>query len=231
MKIIKSTKIILNVLLFALLFTACSKSDSLDSAPIYISGVSLIQASPTTEKLDVYISNTRASKDDFSFGEKTDYLNVYSGSRTFTLTKKNSATPLTSAPFTLEATKGYSLFVIDKLENVKFLLLTDDLILPESGKAKVRFVNLSPDGGTLNLAIAGKTTDLATNKAFKDYSSFELVDAAEKVTFNIKNGAGLVEATLPDVKIESGKIYTIWTKGLKSAIDDTKFGAAIFTHK
>ena len=32
-------------------------------------------------------------------------------------------------------------------------------------------------------------------------------------------------------KIEAGKIYTIYAKGLKANADDTKFGAAIFTHK
>ena len=59
-----------------------------------------------------------------------------------------------------------------------------------------------------------------------------MVDAAESVTFNIKDKAtGDVLATVADVKVEDGKIYTLYAKGLKANTDNTKFGAAIFTHK
>ena len=229
MKNFTFTKTLLSVLLVALFFSSCSTKS--ESTPIYISGVSLIQASPTTEKLDVYIADTKASKADFSFGEKMDYLNAYSGDRTFRVTKKGSADVISSAQLKLEPALGYSVFVVDKLATAQFLFLKDELVVPAAGKAKIRFVNLSPDGGSLSLGIAGKTTDVSTAKAFKEYSNFETIDAADKVAFNIKNSTGVVETALVDVKIESGMIYTIWVKGLKSATDDTKFGAAIFTHK
>lgn len=231
MKISLKTKTLLAALTITLGLASCSKND-IDNTPIYISGVSLVHASPTTEKLDVYIDNTRASIDDFAFGTKMDYLRAYSGDRTITVTKKGSAAKLTTDLIKLEPEFGYSVFVVDKFETIDILTLKDDLTKPAAGKAKIRFVNLSPDGGPLNLAINGVATDLVDNKAFKEFSTFQTIDAAEKVTFNIKNKATtLVEATLADVKIEDGKTYTIYAKGLKANTDDTKFGAAIFTHK
>ncbi|MBC7565410.1 MAG: DUF4397 domain-containing protein [Pedobacter sp.] len=112
------------------------------------------------------------------------------------------------------------------------MFLEDDLAKPANGKAKVRFVNLSPDAPALNLSITGKETDLVTNKLFKEYSTFTEMDAAEKVTFNVKNkDTGALETSIADVKVDAGGIYTIWVKGLKSDTDSTKLGVAIFQHK
>ena len=209
---------------------SCMKNQ--DYTPIEIAGLSVIHASPTTQQLDVYADNNITTAGEFSFGTKLDYVNAFAGSRIFTVTRKGSTSALNSEPFTLDKEIGYSLFVIDKLENIKFLLLKDDLAKPTSGKAKIRFVNLSPDASALNLAIDGQTTNLFTNKIFKEYTTFDEITAADKVTFHVKNNAtGAVEATLSDVKIEDGKIYTIYAKGLKANTDNTKFGLAIFTHK
>ncbi|TCC93720.1 DUF4397 domain-containing protein [Pedobacter frigiditerrae] len=230
MKLTFNYKALLAATALSLGLISCSKND--DYIPPAISGISIIHASPTTEKLDVFINNTKISVNDFSFGTKMDYLNAYSGKRKFDVAKTGTTTSLKSQEFTLEPQEGYSLFVIDKLENINLLFLKDDFTQPAAGKARIRFVNLSPDAEALNLAIAGSATDLFTNKAFKEYSTFESIDAAEKVTFNIKNKTtGANEVVLADVKIEAGKVYTLYAKGLKATADATKFGAAIFTHK
>ncbi|TKC12709.1 DUF4397 domain-containing protein [Pedobacter polaris] len=231
MKISLKFKTIIAALFITLGLASCSKIDG-DQTPIQISGLSLIHASPTIEKLDVYVDNTRANVEDFAFGAKIDYLNAYSGDRNLTVTKKGLTTKLTSKLLKLESGLGYSVFVVDKFETVDLLMLQDNLAKPAAGKAKIRFVNLSPDAGALNLEVVGKTPDLIDNKAFKEYSEFVAIDPAEKVSFNIKNKtSGAVETTLVDIKIEDGKIYTLYAKGLKATADATKFGAAIFTHK
>ena len=230
MKISFNYKAIIAAVTISVALLSCSKTP--EYTVVDISGLSLIHASPTTEKLDVYVDNSKATISDFAYGSKIDYLNAYSGNRTLRLSKKNAAVALRTDMVTLVTNKGYSLFVIDKLEDVKFLLLEDDLTKPATGKARIRFVNLSPDAAALNLAIEGKPTDLFTNKAFKEYSTFEDIDPGDNLKFNIKNKTtGNVETSIADVKIEAGKIYTIYAKGLKAATDDMKLGAAVFTHK
>lgn len=213
------------------LLGSCMKHE--DFTPQPVAGLSIIQASPTTEKLDFFVGSTKPSQAvGLSYTDKVDYLNLLPGNRQLGVTKKGEQTPLKSESFIIDANFGYSAFIVDQLEDISILLLKDDLTQPETGKARIRFVNLSPDAPALNLAIADKETDLFTNKLFKEYSTFESIDAAEKVTFNLKDKeTGEVEATLADVKIESGRIYTIWVKGLKAATDDTKIGLAIFQHK
>ncbi|WP_379086876.1 DUF4397 domain-containing protein [Pedobacter sp. UC225_65] len=143
MKISFNYKAIIAAVTLSVALLSCAKKQ--DYIVVDVSGLSLIHASPTIEKLDVYVDNTRATISDFGYGSKIDYLNAYSGNRKLTVTKKESGVALKSEFATLTVNKGYSLFVIDKLENIKFLLLEDDLAKPAAGKAKVRFVNLSPD--------------------------------------------------------------------------------------
>lgn len=212
------------------LLVSCSKDFDDTPAPA-VSGLNIIHAVPTTELFDFFVDNTRANNEDFGFTKKLGYYNLYAGERQLSITKKNSGTSILSEKFTFEPERGYSLFIIDKFESPKFLLVRDSVSLPASGKANVRFINLSPDAPVLNLAVAGAATDLVTDKAYKQYSEFTTIDAAQRVTFNVKNKeTGAIEATLPDVDIVSGRTYTIWVKGLKAATDNNKLGLAIFTH-
>jgi len=223
-------KIIVATLTISTVLMSCMKDNDNVPAPS-ISGLNVIHASPTTEKLDFLVDNTIANLAELAYTTKIGYLNLYSGSRQLSVVKKGSSTPIVSQKFSLEPQTAYSLFVIGKIDTAKLILLKDSASAPAAGKAKVRFVNLSPDATALNLAIAGSTTDLFTNRAYKQFTTFESVDAAEKVTFNVKNTTtGAIETALVDTKLESGKIYTIWVKGLKAATDDTKLGVAVFTH-
>ncbi|TKC04891.1 DUF4397 domain-containing protein [Pedobacter frigoris] len=224
-------KTLIAAVTLSMALASCSKDDD-NYTPQPISGVSVYHASPTTEKLDFYVGTNKANQADFAFGNKIEYLNVYSGERQVTIKKKGAEASVVTEKLTFEPQTGYSLFVADKFDALKFLLLKDDLTKPAASKARVRFINLSPDAPALNLSIAGKDTDLFTNKLFKEYSTFETIDAADKVTFNVKNTTGGALATsIADVKIESGKIYTIWVKGLVAATDDTKIGVVVSEHK
>ncbi|WP_113660565.1 DUF4397 domain-containing protein [Pedobacter nanyangensis] len=230
MKLSFTYKAIAAALVLSLGFLSCSKLDR-DYEPVQVSGLNVIQASPTTELLDVYVDNSRATATDFEFGNKIGYLSAYAGNRIFNVTKKGSATSLKSITHNLKPQVGYSLFVANTLANIELLMLEDDLAKPATGKAKVRFVNLSPDGGSLSLNVGGAATDLVTNKAFKEFSAFEAVDATQSVTLNIKNAtSGAIEATIADAKFEDGKIYTIYAKGLKANTGDLGFSAKMFLH-
>ncbi len=230
MKLSFTYKAIAAALVLSLGFLSCSKLDK-DYQPIQVSGLNIIQASPTLELLDVFVDNTRATASDFEFGNKIGYLSAYSGNRAFNVTKKGNSTSLKSLAYNLKPQLGYSLFVANTLANIELLMLEDDLTKPAAGKAKIRFVNLSPDGGNLSLNVGGAATDLSTNKAFKEFSTFEAVDATASVTLNIKNAtSSAIEATIPGVKLEEGKIYTVYAKGLKSGTGDLGFSAKIFVH-
>jgi hypothetical protein len=225
-------KAIVTAVALSLGLASCSKFDDSNYDPIEVSGLNVIHASPTTELLDVYVDNSKANNaTDFEFGDKIGYLSAFSGNRRINVFKKNSTTSLKSLDYNLEPQLGYSLFVVNKLEDIELLMLKDNLTKPAAGKATIRFINLSPDAGSLSLNVNAAATDLVANKAFKEYSDFITIDAAEGVNFDVKNATtGAVETSVTNVKIEDGKIYTIYAKGLKANTDDTRFSAKIFVH-
>lgn len=226
---INHTNIIVAFIL-SVLFVSCAKDSN--EPVIDVSGLSIVNASPSTEKLDVYVDNTKVTNSSgFGFGDKIDYLSAYSGNRRMTITRRDSNVPLKTELFALEPQFGYTLFIIDRFADIKFMLLPDNLTKPVKGKASVRFANLSPDSEPLTLSVENKTAFI-TNISFKDYSNAILVDIGDKVTFEVReHRTGNLVLSLPDVKIEDEKIYTIYVKGLKAATDETKLGVAIYTHK
>lgn len=223
-------KTLIAVLAVSVMFAACSKDKY---EPQQVAGLSIINAFAAPDSLDFYIDQTRANRAALKFNGKIDYLNLFPGNRALSITKRGSNKVLISERFNLASGIGYSVFVLDTLNTntKKYLLTQDDLTAPVADKANVRFINLSKDAPALSLGINGKDTDLFTAKAFYEYTAFTAVDPGESITFNIKAGPD-VKTTLPNVKIEKGKIYTIYAKGISTAtIDSLKLGAAIYTHK
>jgi len=223
-----TTKIALSLLAITTIFTACKKD--WDDTPIEAAGLGFVHASPGTGALDFILDNQKIGS--FTYTNDRGYYAAYPGNRIIGVAKKDSLKYLTNGTGLLKQGAFYSAFVVDTLKSTKILLVEDDLKAPETDKAKIRFINLSPRSAALDLAVEGNATALVTAKAFKEYSTFSTINPSESYTFQLKDaGSATVRATLTAVKIEKGKIYTIWAKGLSTATDSTKFGLAIMTNK
>lgn len=160
------------------------------------------------------------------------YGDIKAGATEFSFTKKDGTEVLAKISGTIKLSSSYTLIVGDKSPKTSLVLVEDDLSAPAADKAKVRFANLSPDAAVLDLYVSGKTDAGVSKKAFKDVSGFINVDPGAEVKFEIKeNGKTDVLATLDKYKVEKGKIYTIWAKGLKDATDATKLGIEVMTNK
>ncbi|MNJ97145.1 hypothetical protein D3C87_148870 [compost metagenome] len=224
-------KAFIAVLTVSVVFVACSKHRY---ETVQVAGLSMINAFAAPDSLDFYVDQTRVNGKSFKFNSKIDYKNLFPGNRALSIAKRGSNKALASERFNLVSGELYSIFVLDTVNTntKKFLLTQDDLSAPAADKAKVRFINLSSDAPALSLRVNGKDVDLFTGKAFYEYTSFTSVDPGTSVTFNINDATGATKTTLPNVKIESGKIYTVYAKGISTAtIDSLKLGAAIYTHK
>lgn len=240
------SKTFIGLMVLSVGLTACSKK--FDSEPVKVAGISFINASPIAGDFDVIVGNARANGDKtFKYNDKLDYLGLYPGIVGIGITKKGETNFIVGVSESFQPGKAYSIFVVEALQK-SLLKLEDDLTVPEGNKVKIRFVNASPDAPALSFGIKGQATDLATNKPFKTFSDFLTIDASDKVTFEIKdNATKAVKASLVDVKIEKGKIYTIYAKGLQGPAapsvsfakvsaaadvpDEFKFGVGFFEHK
>ncbi|MCZ4245023.1 DUF4397 domain-containing protein [Pedobacter punctiformis] len=224
-----TSKIIFSLFAVTLFFSSCKK-DWNNSDPIEAAGIGFVHASPGAGALDFIVDNSRVNNKIFTYTNDMGYFAAYPGSRLIGVTKKDSLKYLTTTTATFKSGKFYSIFVIDTLKKNSILVLEDDLTAPETDKAKIRFVNLSPDAPALDLAIQGQPALFAT-KAYKEFTSFVAVAPSDNYTFEVKESANPgAKTTLEAVKIEKGKIYTIWAKGLKSKTDSTKFGLKVMSN-
>jgi len=222
----------LAVLLAVFSLTSCLKNDNDYATPNY-AALSVINASPKLEKFDFVIDNQLVNNDAFNFTERLPYFNIYSGSRRIGIYKDDTTDSLRTGTLIAQPGKIYSLYVVGEAPNHEFLTITDSLASPTTGKAQVRFLNLSVNAPSLNLNYGADST-LFSNVAYKGYSDFVEIPGGKKYNFsvgteaNIASGSGNI-ATESNVMIESGKIYTIWAKGIydETTVDSLKLGLKI----
>lgn len=201
------------IIIFSL--NSCVKGEE---SSLNISSLSVIHASPGLPAIDFYYNGARINGDSIiAYGDTIPNKFFNSGTASIVVKKYISSTTYISTSIDLQSEKNHSFFVVGKPNEVTYLFTTDDLTAPASGKAKLRFINLSPDAANLSFKI--NSINLFGSMAFKSYSEFSPVDPGEqKISIHDSvSGAILAEQNL---NIEAGKIYTVWAKGLVSTTEN-----------
>jgi hypothetical protein len=216
--------------LISFLLTSCLKTDNAPYNPP-TGLLSFIQASPDEPPLDFFLNNNRVNQGALYFGDNIDYVSAIAGPRIVNFYATGTTTPILSAPITLNQSTAYSLFLVNKASSPQVLLLTDTLTKPATGNATVRFVDLSPDAPAVDLAVQGGAV-LVPNKSYEGYSSFVPVVAKSSYTFEVRQaGTSTVLATLSNVPLVAGSVYTIWFGGLATPTSNNdKLSANIVTN-
>jgi hypothetical protein len=218
--------------LAVILLASCSK-DKNNAVPVAPkANLAIVHASPGSPELDFQINGTKVNQKSLVYGTFLTYGTLQSGKLDFSITKKDAKDVLAKAAVELKSDKAYSVYISDIPEKAALLLTEDDLSAPAADKAKIRFVNLSPDAGDLDLNLVGKATSLFAKTTFKTSTAFISIDPGTEVDFEIaENTKTVAVATLSKVKIEKGKIYTIWAKGLKAGTEGTKLDVSLIVNK
>jgi hypothetical protein len=202
---------------------SCTKTHE-EPAPI-ISGLAFIAASPDAPGVALFVDQNRVNYDSVRYADQSDYLNAYSGNRQVSAYQRS--TKKVSANITLKQGKFYSLFLAGKWQNAEFVLLDDSLAKPETGKANIRFLNMSVGAPSLDLGLDNGTT-LVSGRDYKQNGGFIAVDGNKAYKFVIReHGATQVKVTLPATSLQAGHIYTIWAKGIYTATDTTGPGGEV----
>jgi len=191
-------------------FSSCSKDENSVAA---ISGLSVVNVSPTLATYNVYLNSTKVSTAALPFTGSINYFQITPGINSVKFTTASSTESVLTKSINLEADKAYSLYLVDKADKLDGFLVSDDLTVATADKAAIRFINLSPDAGTLTLnQISGSS--LSTDQAYKGVSAFSNTEA-KTYSLQIQDKAtGTVLAKLENVTLTAGKIYTIIAAGL-----------------
>jgi hypothetical protein len=219
-------------LLSVLFITSCSKDEVEANANLMI-----VNASPNGSNVDAAV-NGSVIVSNLAYPNHSEYKAVASGSNNVTVSSTGSSTAFINGTLTMEAGSYYSLYVTDSANKRKEAITKDDLSAPAAGKAKVRILHLSPNTGSLDIAITGSgtTTINMAGRSFNDIrtntslAAFQEVDAAG-LSLQLKvAGSATTVATIPVPALTAGKIYTFIIKGFTGATGTTALGIEVIQH-
>lgn len=210
---------------FCLLQLSCVKDHNNYVAPP-TALLMVAQASPDAPAEAIFLNNNRVNNIAFNYNDVVGYFNAYTGSRTVILYNFISGTKIAADTIELKDKTAYSLFLSNTAAHPNFTLLTDSLAQPAAGMATIRFVNVSPDAGAADLV--ANSTALVVNKAYRGASQFKPVTGGATYKFEIrKNGTNTILATLDNINIKTGSVYTVWLHGLAAGSGNSKLSADI----
>ncbi len=231
-------------LFLILIFTAtlslaigCSEDNASTPTPTLQARVLVVHASPNAPGVDVLIDNQKVNQQPLTFPRNTGYLSVNAGTRNVKVNVAGTITTVINADLPLEGNRNYSVFAIDSVSKISALVTNDDLTAPAAGKAHVRFIHLSPNAPAVDVSLPGQAAGqgLFTNRTFN-----RTITAAEQAFTPVDTGTVNLEVRqagttnvvlpLPNVRLDAGKIYTVFAKGFLGGEGAQALGAEIILH-
>lgn len=217
--------------LLIVIMASCHKDDH-NSVNSGVSSLTLVHASPGTVAYDVKLNGRRLNIGAFTYGNYYNYGLVSAGNAEFSITNAETNNVAAKETFSLKPYGAYSLYIADIPSKVSLLLTQDDLSAPSAGKAKLRFINLNPEAGSLNLNFLGDTTTLFANIPFKSNTAFIQIAPATGIGFAIADSTGTnILATSSKYRIDQGRIYTVIAKTAKSATDTSTLAIGVIKNQ
>lgn len=213
MNIFTNRSILLFFAIFLISLSSCKKHDP----DVVVNGeakVKMINAAQTEADQDVFVDGGKRSTAALAFGQTTDYLKVASGNRTIRF--MGSANLETESALNFTPSLTYFTFLVNDRNGAREIVsYEDNLSNTESGKAKIKLINLTPYFTTgINVSVQAGT-QFVNGLLFKEASSYFSVDADLNLRYNVV-GSGNIK-TIDNANFVAGKIYTIWFSGATAA--------------
>jgi len=197
--------------------SSCKKDNSVsaDTSAKGSAFLMITNAADGSASQDLLIDNVKLSGSTVAYTQSTGYIAVPAGDHSAQFVTTGTTTVNSSTTLSLQAGQYYSVYYSGSSTSSASSSSSDDLSAPSSGKAKVRFVNLSAAlTGAVDFGTSA-TNKLATNLAAKVASAYYTVDAA--TTFNVYLAGSSTASLAIPATIQAGKIYTIYISGATTA--------------
>ncbi|KHJ38690.1 hypothetical protein PBAC_10280 [Pedobacter glucosidilyticus] len=195
-------------------WVSCTDPTEVIPQPTTATRIMLINASPDVGTIDFYLNGEKINASPLAFRDNTNYVNI-ARSGTFTAEAKLGSRTLFSQTIFLQPGRSHSLFLTGAVADTSlfYVATLDNIDTPALNKAKLRFINLSPNAPAFNV-INSDSTVLFNNAAYRTASNFIELDAQ---TYSLKVLASRDRSSwlnLPTYNFENGRIYTLFVSNL-----------------
>lgn len=197
------------------LFSSCLKKSDKSNSPY--TALAIINATPYADSAYVYMDGGLLDSGALPFTKKLGYYRVTNLNHEILVVKDSHI--IGSGFGAFEEGKYFSLFITRTADTTILVATDDDVTKPKNGKGKIRFVNLNYDAPGISAAIENGPV-VATNVVFKAASPFvEVNPGIYNLDFRDATSPETSKYLMRGIRVESGKIYTIWSYGLWSSIN------------
>ena len=181
----------------------------------------VLNASQVSSPLNVLVDNN-LTLSNVPYAASSNYVSVATGSHSFTV--QATATPganLLTLQTSLAAATDTSIILSGPAGALVGTVLADNNLPPAVGRARLRFVNSSPDLGPVDIYInfSKQVSGLATNaaSAYNELTADATIGTPFEFDFNI---AGTTTAVLkmPNTTVVGGHTYSIYLIGLSTGL-------------
>lgn len=175
--------------------------------------VRVLHAVPDAPNVDIY-ANDKLIVENLAFGELTKYLPVPEGTYTISLyVAGDKSKPVLQNTLTINKDKIMTIAAANTVNNIKLFAIPDTTMKNETNKSMVRFMHLSPNAPAVDITLPDGTI-IFSNISYEQLTQYIEV---EPTTYNLQvrvAGTSNVVLTVPNVKLEPNRAYTIYAIGL-----------------
>jgi len=164
------------------------------------------------DEYDVLIDGVRVFSN-LPFGWHSQYVVLEPGAHTVQVVPTGETSPIileTTVDLTVDTFS--TLVAGGQAGAAESWWLTDDNRLPGVGKARVRFVHASPDAPAVDVVVS--SIPLFEDVAYKEVGDYVALDAGTYDLVVREAGTGNVLASLSDVTLDEGNVYSLALVGL-----------------
>jgi len=180
--------------------------------------VRVMHASPDTPAVDIFVDGQKAVTA-LAFPKDTGYVALPAGAhnvKVFVSPSTGTGQPALEANLNVAKGKDYTVLAVGEVgkSTLALLPLEDNNALPAAGKAHVRLIHASPDAPAVDVVVAGTTTKVFSNVAFKGVGTYTPVNAATYNLDVVLANTATVAKSVTGLALKDQGVYTVVAVGL-----------------
>ncbi|PRR78911.1 hypothetical protein CLLI_12500 [Clostridium liquoris] len=181
-----------------------------------ITYIRFLHAIPSALNIDIYL-NDRLMASNLSFKKFTEYSPIAPGYYTLKIfVSGKTSNPIIDTSFFATPNNIFTAAAAGNLNNIHLKLIEDIPMTIVPGTTMIRFIHLSPDTPTVNVALTSREGIIFNNVSFGEVTNYQQVSPGHYGIQITAAHSGSVILIVPSTPFGPNKFYSIYAVGLSA---------------